>query len=334
MNTEFKNTCQACEAARAVVTEPDEDPQSPYFLCQACHTRLLEYRLRPLEWYNLAKRFGSERFYLHDDFYTDEGEAMQPETEVENQNEFPAPKLTLIQNDPELLFEYSYTRWKLNREILTAWAELPTTVVFAKLTEKIDPQFSIDIRSLAIALTGYTLNKQGAKLILNTWKNQQKNPVYLGSLIAASVSCLDRSDAIARSIAAVDALPSGKQYRALPLLRYLASDKTLDWLELNICEPLTNNWGHLAAASDFSWERAIKWLSMGRPWSLIAIDALVAIADPPGHMAKESPYRLKNPPTKVHLFQTLESYAKLDPVPRVEQRIQSLLAKSDRLTVA
>lgn len=59
-------------------------------------------------------------------------------------------------------------------------------------------------------------------------------------------------------------------------LNQIRNEKVLDWIEKNI-HRATNiglNWGHLAASSLFNWHRADKWLTIGRPLSLVALDAL------------------------------------------------------------
>jgi hypothetical protein len=60
-------------------------------------------------------------------------------------------------------------------------------------------------------------------------------------------------------------------------LNFIRNDKVLDWIENNI-HRTTNiglNWGHLAASSYLSWERANKWITSGRPLSLVALDGIM-----------------------------------------------------------
>nr|WP_293299783.1 hypothetical protein [Allomuricauda sp.] len=61
------------------------------------------------------------------------------------------------------------------------------------------------------------------------------------------------------------------------VLNQLQYGKVLDWIETGACRAknVSENWGHLAASSNFGWERANKWLTMGRPLSLISLDALL-----------------------------------------------------------
>ena len=60
-------------------------------------------------------------------------------------------------------------------------------------------------------------------------------------------------------------------------LNFIRNDKVLDWIENNI-HRTTNiglNWGHLAASSYLTWDRASKWLTIGRPLSLVALDGIM-----------------------------------------------------------
>ena len=60
-------------------------------------------------------------------------------------------------------------------------------------------------------------------------------------------------------------------------LNFIRNDKVLDWIENNIhrTNNIGLNWGHLAASSYLSWSRAEKWLTTGRPLSLVALDGIM-----------------------------------------------------------
>ena len=113
--------CEACEHDPAEIVEPCDDPQEPYHLCAPCHRRLHARALRPIEWYNLAKRHGWYQFLLHDDFYDEDGTADQPTEDVERPSEFPAPTLDVVAGDPSLLLDFSITRWHFTRDLAAAW---------------------------------------------------------------------------------------------------------------------------------------------------------------------------------------------------------------------
>src|SRR4051812_35320416 len=62
-------------------------------------------------------------------------------------------------------------------------------------------------------------------------------------------------------------------------LNFIRNEKVRDWdwIEENVHREknIGTNWGHLAASSYLSWDRADKWLTNGRPLSLIALDAIL-----------------------------------------------------------
>lgn len=59
-------------------------------------------------------------------------------------------------------------------------------------------------------------------------------------------------------------------------LLFFQHGRTLDWIETvqDRVVHVTSDWGHLVACSRFTWIRARRWLEMGRPLSLMALDAL------------------------------------------------------------
>ena len=119
-------TCQACEKQPATVIETNDNKEIPYLVCSDCHGRLMSLSLRPLEWYNLAKRHGWWQYHLHDDFYDEDGTAHQPEDdEIQTPELFPAPTLQEVANDPEKLLYFTITRWHLRQDVIDAWQQLP-----------------------------------------------------------------------------------------------------------------------------------------------------------------------------------------------------------------
>ena len=89
--------------------------------------------------------------------------------------------------------------------------------------------------------------------------------------------CVDQNEAfiiISKEIANCEGRYLNEYITALNFIR---NDKVLDWIENNIHRS-TNiglNWGHLAASSYLSWNRAEKWLTTGRPLSLVALDGIM-----------------------------------------------------------
>lgn len=116
-------------------------------------------------------------------------------------------------------------------------------------------------------------------------------------------------------------------------LNFLRYQPTLDWIEKNAkrSENITEAWGHLAASSDFTWERAKKWLDLGRPLSLVAIDA-VKLCTTSGErlnqslLMRELNPRLIDNPKLEKIANRLQDYLKKDSVPRTKNAINLIIA--------
>jgi hypothetical protein len=116
-------------------------------------------------------------------------------------------------------------------------------------------------------------------------------------------------------------------------LNFVRTEKALDWIEKN-SERIVNvniNWGHMAALSFFSWERAEKWLNLGRPISLIALDALL-FCTTIGERLNQSPLmqqirpKLIDNPKPELMAEKLTKYIESDNVPRTRDTVNSIIA--------
>ena len=72
--------CQATGIEEATVEVGSRAGEGPYRVCAGAAGRLETRSLRPREWFNLAVIHGPFEFLLHDDFYSEDGEACQPKT--------------------------------------------------------------------------------------------------------------------------------------------------------------------------------------------------------------------------------------------------------------
>lgn len=55
-----------------------KDSKTEYQVCSDHVIKLLKYNLSPSEWMVLSAKYGKNAFLLHDDFYDEVGNAMQP----------------------------------------------------------------------------------------------------------------------------------------------------------------------------------------------------------------------------------------------------------------
>ena len=143
----------------------------------------------------------------------------------------------------------------------------------------------------------------------------------------ASAACLPFEEGFALAEAALAAMPDRVRRESFSALAHFRSPRALEWIESNAAEPMVEAWGYLAAASGFSWPKATQWFEAGRPLSLIAIDALLEIAEPRTPVLRHHRPSIGAPASPSDIRRVLEAAASADPVPRVKQRIDSLLTK-------
>jgi hypothetical protein len=323
--------CEACEHNAAERVESCDNSAEPYHVCTACCHRLHALALRPLEWFNLAKRHGWWQFFLHDDFYDEDGKACQPKEPMEHPDDFPAPTLKDVKHDPQMLLDYSITRWHFDENLAATWASFSRQNVLKVLSERFGSTSNLEIRSRVLEICGSALREFGTDFVRYVW-GEYPATISLPMLAKASASCLPFREGFDRVTAAL-AQEKGSRKRDLMLsLGYFHSHEALDWIEENISEPITESWGNLAAASKLDWPRMESWFEQGRPLSLAAIDALAAIVRPRTPFLRFYGPRLHQPPNPDRLRQVLSAYTQQDPVPRVQQRISALIPHIDTLT--
>jgi hypothetical protein len=310
--------CEGCERAAAEVVEPCDNPDEPYRLCGACHERLLARALRPLEWYNLARRHGWYMYLLHDSFYEQDCTVMAPEAEVVTPELFPAPVLADVAHSPGPLLGFTITRWSIGDELADAWRALDPSQVLDTLGERYASTRNAGIRGAILEVCALAVGPMAADFVRAAWGDYGQT-VDLYSLARASAACLPFREGFDRVRAAVDALEPKEKRSRMFALNDFHSPEAIAWIEQNIFPPVTDAWGTVAAASRFDWPTAERWLASGRPLSLVALDALAAIIHPQRLPAAREPRaRLHDPPDAHTLEAALTAYAQRDPVPRVE----------------
>jgi hypothetical protein len=319
--------CQSCERCPATVTEPAHDGAEPYSLCKECHARLLAYSLRPLEWFNLAKRYGPAEALLYDDFYDRDGRATQPELEVDWAL-LPAPSLGMVSHDAETLLDFSIARGLFladEADVQQAWKRLPAEQAVDTLLRRHADSHNSEVRASILEVAAI-LGAPAAGLVRQAWQTWTEDGTFW-SLVHASAACLPFREGFALTVNAWEAVPDKARRNDFLALAYFRSPEVLDWIERHAGEPVTDTWGALAARSGFSWNKAEDWLNRGRPLNLIAIDALLEIAVPQTHLLKSVHPELVGPADGQAMAVALRQAAENDPVPRVRQRIDALLAR-------
>lgn len=313
--------CHACQAApvQETVTADAED-EPGYRVCRGCEDRLLSGSLRPLEWYNLAVRYGPQRGLLHDDMYSDDGTAEQPSVPVVDARLFPAPRLDDVRHDVERLVDFALTREMLEDDEAAAFAAHDAGAVLAAFDRRMDGALRGDVDDVALEVCALSLGARAEEWVRRQWT---RGSAPSDALIRASARCLPDPEGFDRAAAALEAMPPDR--RPWLALRHFRSARTLDLIERHVQRPVTGEWGMLAAASGLSWERAARWLDLGRPLSLVALDGLYNCVARYTPFIQEQPPALTGPMPVDEMINRLNAYARADPQHRPETTVKKIV---------
>lgn len=320
--------CESCNIREIEIEELSDEGQNPYRLCLACHDRLLNKALRPLEFFNLTSIHG-HGYYLHDDFYDyDTGEATQSDIEVIDAENFPFPDFQQIKNDLNRLIDFSFVQYFTDNFVINELQKFDKLEVLKRLKEKVDYNRAINYKAYEIA--GKVVGKTAEEWIKTEWANRRENELQIFAEPIAK--CLDFDEGFKILTGELESGNDKFLSENVSALLYFQSDKTLDWIE-KICERIKNissSWGQLAASSQFTWDRANKWLTIGRPLSLIALDSL-NYCTTIGERLNQSLWlrqlnpRLSDNPRPEIIANRLKEYLAVDNVPRTKNAVETII---------
>jgi len=322
--------CRSCRLAPVEIVEVLDDPAEPYKLCKGCYHRLISYSLRPKEWYNLSSIHGRLNNLLSEEYYNEiDGTALKPTEEVVNAELFPCPTLEEVASSPEGLLTYILSRsntqeeeqlakWDIHEDLVSAMQEHSPDALLSVFTERLSVVKNVEITRTIFHLIALTLGNRGAALVRDYWEKFAFTHAFSGMAFAAS-RCLPLEEAYEKVTDALSRMDIINRSIAKHVLRWFETQLNLDWIEENVHSPVDSSWGLLAASSKFDWERAKKWLSLGRPLSLVALDAL----DWCVCSGRKPP--LVNPPSPKEFISILKGYLDKDNVRRVSEIVYKLL---------
>ena len=304
--------------------DSSDDESQPYKLCVPCHHRLTQLALRPLEWFRLALRHCPHKFLLHDDFYHDDGTADQPREPVQGSDKLPAPTLAESCSSIPDLWSYTLTRYTLKEQVFEAWRNHPQADVLAHLVKAYESREDTFAKAIVLEISAHCLKRLAGEIVRRAWEDYP-DKMYFGALAKASLACLPDEEAFDRCLAAFDAMPLKDQRQRMMYMRAFRNRKLLDWIERRFQPPVTDDWGRLASCSGIGWSRIQKWLSLGRPLSLVALDALLDIFYVDEKGGARNHRVVEGLPPSEEFENTLRAYQASDTVPRVENSIHNIL---------
>ena len=334
-DTRSIDTCQACEKVARVFPIEDDDPVEPYLLCQDCSQRLFLRALRPLEWFNLASKHGWQKYYLHNDFYDEDGTATQPDVQSYSHDDMLAPPFDEVATSLERLLGYCFTRWSLGTAEFEALAAHNPGDLLANLKR---PEATSNPGKLSAALT-ICANVLGSQA--SDWVNEQyERSVEEGLLFSwaeAAAICLPSPEGLEKAIDALANCKGRQLDEGIGALSWFRSERVLDWIECNAPRSnVTGQWGQIAALSNLTWERTEEWLALGRPLSLIALDALDQFIHLPRHTQLVLHLRpaLRGGVNRETVLRALASQKLNDPAPRCVKKCDFLIENIEKLHMA
>ncbi len=324
--------CQACTKAQATSILENSTKGQPYYLCEGCAERLEKRALRPREWYNLASIHGWIQYELSDDFYDQDGTATASDSAFPVSRDPRALRLDEVAHDLDRLIGHCLTRWRIGDEEYDAVKRFDEDDVL-KHIERLAVRDGFHW-SVALELAANVLGPRAERFVRNQYDIVRRSKKLIGVWSEAAQACLPQSEGLDLTIAILGELPPRDLYDRLWALTTFRSRKTLGWIEENLpSSSIGANWGRLAAYSQLNWEDVVKWLERGRPFSLLALDALWHLMP----KSSENPtYQLRAPrladaPDSSVIRLALENYMASDDSPKAVTRCNFIIRNLETL---
>jgi hypothetical protein len=324
--TNISLACEACRFRPITQTIVNAVPDEPYQLCDACSGRLHQRALRPLESFNLAALHGWVGL-LHDDYYDQDGVASDPEVNDYSIDGLVAPTFDEASQTLDRLIDYCITRWRrLDAQIYDAFKSFSSEDILREIDRRAQSR-NASVFSVMLQLCANVLRDAADAWVREQYARAVSDDA-LSDWAEAAANCLPRAEGLEKTLAALQE-HSGLQLRQSMFgLRWFRSPTVLDWIEINAPrQNVPSDWGDLASWSDLSWSRIDKWLSSGRPLSLVALDALAAC------IRRGREPGLKGLPDRPTITAALEGYLTADNAPRVEKNCRYILENLDQVRV-
>ena len=326
--------CEACRTSPATMLVEDDDPAEPYSLCRGCVERVRHRALRPVEWFNLAARHGWQKHLLHDDFYDQDGRADQPEVRMWQRGPA-APMLEAIAANLPRLIDFAITRWHIDDDLIAALRRHEPQAVLTAITARADTG-NAAIFDVMLSIAATVLGSAAAAWVRDQYDRAERDQHLFGWCEAAA-ACLPADEGLMLAMAAIQRGGAAAARRNKSGLCWFRSAAVLDWIEA--AAPMTNvtdDWGRLAAFSDFDLARATQWVAAGRPLNMIAIDALAEFLPHPGMapLNRQLEPALQRCPDRNAILDVLQAARRGDPSVRIEQRADAIERRIDRLRIA
>jgi len=215
--------------------------------------------------------------------------------------------------------DYAMTRWFLREdsETIMLLKQHDPQALLVELQRRAAFLPPLSIEAAIYEICAYALGPAAESWIRSRWNGFR--PGVFWALARASAFCLPCEEGFRRVTEVLERLPARELLQMVSVLTSFRTALTLDWLETHVQSPVTATWGSVAACSQFTWARAVKWLDQGRPLSLVALDALQMC------QSSDASSQIFGTATREEIRTVLKTYTHRDPVPRVKQAVAALL---------
>lgn len=320
--------CESCNIRQIEVEEFAAEGLKPYRLCRPCKHRLTNRALRPLELFNLISIHG-HAFLLHDDFYDyDTGEATQPEIDVLEADKFPFPTFEQIKTNLNRLIDFAFVQYFTDEKVIEQLRHFDKQDVLKIVDSKVCYNRAINYK--AFEIVAKVLGPTADSWIKKQWASRKENELQIFAEPLAK--CLNFDEAFGLITKELEKGDDKFLSENVSALLYFQSDQTLDYIEKvsSRIKNVSSNWGQLAASSEFSWNRANKWLTIGRPLSLVALDSLIYCTTIGERLNQSLWLRQLNPrlidsPRPETIANRLRKYLTFDSVPRTKNAVETII---------
>jgi len=326
-----KDKCQACNRSSKLNSIAD-GVDIVFELCSECSKRLEEQTLRPIEWYNLAARFGSITPLLHYGYDRD-GIADNLDDPVLLDVKYLSPKLQDVSHSCSETIDYCMTRGFLTSEEFSVLNKFPKQQLLEHVISltKRRTTFALS-RSFVIAanVLGHT-----AEPFISSQFNEAIRHDLLIDYGKAAALCLPFKEGFSKIQTAIS--NHDRPHDNFIALAFFQSSETLLWIENNIPESnISDKWGLLAAASKISQRKIETWLSGGRPLSLVGLDALRDLipAQNRGNLIQDLKSSLQGKVDLEMLKEIVTDYSLKDDSHRVKIRCEYILNNIDKIRIS
>lgn len=320
--------CESCNISNIEVEELSDEGLKPYRLCRQCQHRLIHRALRPMELFNLVSIHGHS-YLLHDDFYDYEtGEATQPEIDVLEADKFPFPAFEQVKTNLGRLIDFAFVQYFTDKKVIEQLRSFDKQEVLKIIDNKVSYNRAINYK--AYEVVAKVIGRTAESWIKRQWTNRKENELQIFAEPLAK--CIDFDEAFGLITKELEKGDDRFLSENVSALLYFQSDKTLDYIEKisSRIKNISSSWGQLAASSQFSWDRANKWLTIGRPLSLVALDSLIYCTTVGDRLNQSlwlrqlNPKLIDNPGPEI-IANRLREYILTDSVPRTKIAIDKII---------